>query len=119
MALLAMNEQMPFDTGCMKSSGIAEKSFVPSCVAARSGMALFIERCHSTKTLSVTGSHYCVKTGKVPKELAQIYNDLFERRREGDYVDFVRFAEPQALPRISDAERFVEYIASLVEGNRK
>ena len=32
-----------------------------------------------------------VKTGKIPKDLARIYNDLFERRQEGDYIDFVRF----------------------------
>jgi len=25
-----------------------------------------------------------VKTGKIPKNLASVYNDLFERRREGD-----------------------------------
>jgi len=32
-----------------------------------------------------------VKTGKIPKDLARIYNDLFERRQEGDYIDFVSF----------------------------
>ncbi len=46
-----------------------------------------------------------MKTGKIPKDLAQIYNDLFERRQEGDYIDFVRFQEPQVLPWISKAEQ--------------
>ena len=30
-----------------------------------------------------------VKTGKIPKKMAILYNDLFEKRQEGDYVDFV------------------------------
>jgi len=56
-----------------------------------------------------------VKTGKVPKDLARIYNDLFERRQESDYIDFVSFQESQALPWISKAEQLIGYITSLVE----
>ena len=37
-----------------------------------------------------------VKTEKVPKDLARIFNDLFERRQESDYIDFVSFQEQQA-----------------------
>jgi uncharacterized protein (UPF0332 family) len=55
-----------------------------------------------------------VKTGVVPKELAKIYNDLFERRQEGDYIDFIEFEEPQVRPRISQAEKFVGYISTLI-----
>ena len=43
-----------------------------------------------------------VKMGKIPKDLARIYNDLFERRQEGDYIDFVTFQESQVLPWISE-----------------
>lgn len=39
-----------------------------------------------------------VKTGIVTKDLAQVYNDLFERRQEGDYVDFVHFDESRVRP---------------------
>jgi len=53
-----------------------------------------------------------VKTGKVPKELARVYNDLFERRQEGDYIDFVSFGESQVLPWISKAEELLAYISS-------
>ena len=56
-----------------------------------------------------------VKTGKVSKDLAKIFNDLFERRKESDYVDFVHFEEGQVLPWVSRVEEFVDYIASLVE----
>jgi uncharacterized protein (UPF0332 family) len=56
-----------------------------------------------------------VKTGKIPKDLARIFNDLFERRQEGDYVDFVSFQESQVLPWISKAEKLIEYIAGLIQ----
>jgi uncharacterized protein (UPF0332 family) len=56
-----------------------------------------------------------VKTGKVPKEMARVYNDLFERRQESDYIDFVSFQESQVLPWIPKAEELVNYIASLVK----
>ncbi|MBW1982244.1 MAG: HEPN domain-containing protein [Deltaproteobacteria bacterium] len=56
-----------------------------------------------------------VKTGKIPKDLAHIYNDLFERRQEGDYIDFVRFQESQVLPWIPKPEQLIRYITSMVE----
>lgn len=56
-----------------------------------------------------------VKPGKIPKHLARIYNDLFERRQEGDYIDFVNFQESQVLPWISKAEELIGYIAGLIE----
>ncbi len=71
-----------------------------------------------TGVRSLFNRHY-VRTGMVPKELAQLYNDLFERRQESDYMDFVHFEESQVRPWISRAEQFVEQIASLVEQNRK
>lgn len=55
-----------------------------------------------------------VRTGKVPKELARIYNDLFERRQEGDYIDFVSFQDHQALPWITKAEHLVMFITNLI-----
>lgn len=67
-----------------------------------------------TGVRSLFNRHY-VKTGKIPKDLARIYNDLFERRQEGDYIDFVTFQDFQVLPWISAAERFVEYVTRLSE----
>jgi len=63
---------------------------------------------------SLFNRHY-VKTDKIPKNLARIYNDLFERRQEGDYIDFVRFQESQVLPWISKAEQLIEHITRLAE----
>jgi uncharacterized protein (UPF0332 family) len=65
---------------------------------------------------SLFNQHF-VNAGKVAKDQARIYNDLFERRQEGDYVDFVRFDESQVCAWMPRAEAFVKHIADiLVEG---
>jgi len=56
-----------------------------------------------------------VKTGKIPKELARTYNDLFERRQESDYIDFVIFRKSQVLPLISKAEQLIRHISVMIE----
>ena len=55
-----------------------------------------------------------VKTGLVSKELAVVFNDLFERRQESDYADLVRFQESEVRPWMSGAEEFVAQVASLI-----
>ena len=65
---------------------------------------------------SLFNRHY-VKTGKVSKEMAQIYNDLFERRQESDYLDFIHFEESQVSPWISKAEVFIKHIASFINSS--
>jgi uncharacterized protein (UPF0332 family) len=55
-----------------------------------------------------------VKTSKISKDVAEIYNDLFDRRQEGDYADFVVFREDQVLPRIEKADIFIKTVFSLV-----
>lgn len=62
---------------------------------------------------SLFNQHF-VKTNVVPAETARIFNDLFERRQEGDYVDFVRFEEPQVSTWMPQAEAFVDQIVGLV-----
>ncbi len=76
---------------------------------------------YSSKHAGVRGlfNRQYVKTGNIPKDLARIYNDLFERRQEGDYLDFVSFQELQVLPLISKAEELVGYIACLVQQQTK
>jgi uncharacterized protein (UPF0332 family) len=56
-----------------------------------------------TGVRSLFNLHF-VKTGVVRKELARIYNDLFERRQESDYTDFITFKESQVQPLIPQAE---------------
>jgi uncharacterized protein (UPF0332 family) len=56
-----------------------------------------------------------VKTGIVPKDYAKSFNDLFERRQESDYVDYVRFTERQVHPKVEQAEEFVAFINNLIQ----
>lgn len=82
---------------------------------------LFSKDCHRLKhtgVRSLFNRHY-IKTGKVSKELAQIYNDLFERRQESDYMDFVSFEEFQVIPWIAKAETFVEQIKFCIKEYNK
>ena len=56
-----------------------------------------------------------VKTGIVPKDYAKTFNDLFERRQESDYVDYVRFTERQVRPWVGQTEEFVSFINGLIQ----
>lgn len=59
-----------------------------------------------------------VRTNIVPRTLARIYNDLFERRQEGDYADFVRFQADQVRPWIPQTEALIAHIASLLRSDQ-
>ncbi len=84
--------------------------YVVSALLVRQGLS----SSKHTGVRSLFNRHY-VKTGKIPKDLARIYNDLFEKRQESDYIDFVRFQKSQVLPWISKTEQLIGYIASLVD----
>jgi len=62
---------------------------------------------------SLFNQHY-VKKGKITREWAEFYNDLFEKRQESDYVDFVKFEEDQVKPFLSKAEGFIQQIEDLL-----
>ena len=66
-----------------------------------------------TGVRSLLNAHF-VKTGAVPKEMARIYSDLFERRQEGDYDDFVTFDPVDVQAWIVEAESFVRNISDLI-----
>jgi len=55
-----------------------------------------------------------VKPGLVPKDLARLYNDLFERRQEADYLDFFTFDQAQVEPLLPTVEIFINHIAELL-----
>jgi uncharacterized protein (UPF0332 family) len=63
---------------------------------------------------SLFNRHF-VKTGKINADVARIFNDLFERRQEGDYVDFVRFEESQVHTWMPQTEMFVAHVAKLID----
>jgi len=64
-------------------------------------------------------NRHFVKTGIIPKERAEIYNSLFERRQEGDYEVFVKFEEEDVKPWIKETATFVNAAIKLVEHDLK
>jgi len=54
-----------------------------------------------------------VKTGHVSRKNGKIYNQLFEDRQEGDYIDFVLFDRESVEPWVPQAEQFIESISLL------
>lgn len=62
---------------------------------------------------SLFNKHF-VKTGKIPKNIAIIYNFLFERRQESDYDDFVNFDEADASKWINDSKIFLTHLKKTI-----
>jgi uncharacterized protein (UPF0332 family) len=60
---------------------------------------------------------HLVKTRQVSKEDGRLYNQLFEARQEGDYVDFVVFDAAAVEPWISRASHFIEALSILAKNN--
>ena len=59
-------------------------------------------------------SEHFVKTGKVDKELAKIFSQLFSWRQKGDYDDLFDFQEDKVLPYFEPEERLISAIEKLV-----
>lgn len=71
-----------------------------------------LESSKHTGNRSLFNYHF-VKTGRVSKELGKTFNDLYELRQEGDYVDMLYIDESEVRPRVALAEDFVEKVAAL------
>ena len=63
--------------------------------------------------LSLFNLHF-VKSSKISKKVAEIFNDLFDNRQESDYTDFAVFTEEQVMPQIGKTEAFVKAIETLL-----
>jgi uncharacterized protein (UPF0332 family) len=79
--------------------------------------ALLIKHGHSsakhTGIRSLFNKHF-VKNEVIHKDIALIYNLLFERRQEGDYKDFVKFNKVDVLPWITDTKKFLSVIEKMI-----
>jgi len=62
---------------------------------------------------SLFGRHF-VKTGLISKELAALYNDLFEYRQESDYEDFFQIDPALITPWLAKTEEFIDTLAKLI-----
>jgi uncharacterized protein (UPF0332 family) len=60
-----------------------------------------------------------VKSGIIAKEIAVIYNSLFERRLEGDYEVFVTFKNTDVLPWLKESETFVNALIKIIDQDTK
>lgn len=55
-----------------------------------------------------------VKTGKVDRNLAKHYTDLFEKRHKGDYNDFFDYDEETVLRLLPLSKKLIEKIEELI-----
>ena len=83
--------------------------YAVSALLARDGLS----SSRHTGIRSLFNRHY-VRPGVVPRDVARLYNDLFERRQESDYADFVRFQADQVRPSIPRTAAFIAHITSLL-----
>ncbi|MGB2926738.1 MAG: HEPN domain-containing protein [Limnothrix sp.] len=55
-----------------------------------------------------------VRTGIISKSTARLYNDLFERRHEADYADFVDFEESETLALMRQTQNLLDEIKKAI-----
>jgi len=66
---------------------------------------------------SLFNRHF-IKTEKIDKKYGKLYNNLFEARQEGDYVDFVYFDADTVEPWFPEVKNFIEVVSRLVNIKR-
>ncbi len=80
-------------------------------------IALFVKYDFSASTHSgvktMLGQHF-IKTEILPLEIGKLYNDLFNKRQEGDYQDFQRFDKEVIEPLIKQSEDFIKIVKELI-----
>ncbi len=60
-------------------------------------------------------NRYFVKTNKIQKDFGKLYNELYNLRQEGDYLDFVTFDKETVSPLIPKTELFIDEINKLLK----
>lgn len=68
--------------------------------------------------LKATFNKYLVATGKIKKEDAKIFNQLFGIRQEADYEDFVNIEANEIQPIIPKVKQLIDEIEDLIRKNR-
>jgi uncharacterized protein (UPF0332 family) len=56
-----------------------------------------------------------VKTGKIDRDLAKHFTELFEKRHKGDYNDFYDYDEEAVLRLYPVSQRFIKAIEDILE----
>ena len=76
-------------------------------------LALLAKMNAKTSTHSGTKSEFYrlfIKTGEIDREFGELYTDLFSKRQESDYEDFLNFAQEDINPLLPKVELFIETI---------
>ncbi len=86
-----------------------------SCFYAVSAL-LLTKGLQSSKHSGVRGllSTHFVRTGLFPKELAVLYNSLFDTRNESDYEDFFSADPDEVLPWLEMTPVFLDQIKQMI-----
>ena len=58
---------------------------------------------------------HLVKSGKVSREHGKLYDELFEARQRGDYIELVSFEKEQVEDWLQQATQFIEAIKLLIK----
>lgn len=61
---------------------------------------------------------HLVKSGLVSHEKGKLYDELFEARQRGDYIELVSFEEKQVEDWLEHARQFVESIKLLIKNGK-
>jgi uncharacterized protein len=80
-------------------------------------IALFIRDNIQSSTHSAVKSNFhkrYIKTGILEKDYGRLFNDLFNKRQEGDYQDFHFFEQNTIEPLFSKVEEFINKMNELI-----
>ena len=86
-----------------------------ACFYAVSAL-LLTKDMQSSKHTGIRGlfSTHFVRTGLFPKELAVLYNSLFDTRNESDYEDFFNADPDEVLPWLEKTPVFLDQIKQMI-----
>ncbi len=81
-------------------------------------LALLAKMKAKTSTHSGTKSEFYrlfIKTGTIERKFGELYTDLFSKRQESDYEDFLNFTKEDITPLIPRVEEFIETIVKEID----
>lgn len=60
------------------------------------------------------GNHY-VKTGLIPVSLAAVFNEIYDKRQQSDYDDFMEFSLEKAWELFPEIKELIDKVISLIK----
>lgn len=80
--------------------------------------ALLLEGGHRFKKHSGVRAAFnreIIKTGRLEKTHGNLYNEIFDDRQAGDYIEFTKFDAPYVQEKIAACERFLADLRPLIK----